>query len=397
MKISYSDLESYKSCPRKFKFKRDRAPYNDSGDLALRFGSAVHNALKVAYSSALISQPLAMVLAAYYKSWPEAARDEVTAAEKQSFLRGVTAIKEYLDKEPPHKARVAAVEKMIRLNFAGHTLVGRFDRVDVLGENYFEVIDYKTGKLPSAANLAENWQLAIYQQAVGEMFQVPRVKTSLVYIMFGGHKLSHEFHQDELAQIKYDIINTITEIERDQDFHPRPSGLCNRCGYAAICPAMRHQTLRQLGQLGQPGQPMGTVALPNAASAAAAETTFADIQKVIDEFIKLRAEIKQLKGKLDQYKLILAEYMAKEDLTRLFSDVGEVNQAMIKVTSYDPGAVAQILAGTDHWLEVISVSTSKLKALLPKLPLAQQAALKAAATITEKAQLRVKAGIKEEV
>lgn len=413
MRISYSDLETYKSCPRKFKFKKDKAPYDDSADLPLRFGSAVHNALKTAYSGTLAAQSLEEILEVYHKSWPEALQKQASEAEKQTFFRGITAIKEYLEHNPPTETRVAATEKNLRLNFSGHTISGRFDRVDVIDSGYFEVIDYKTGRLPTATKLAENWQLAIYQQAVGDMFQVPRVKTSLVYVMFSGHKLSHEFNKDELAQIKYSILDTINEIERDKEFYPQPSGLCSRCGYAAICPAMRHQKLRQIGkQTFAAPLTDGKGARSGAKRSGANETgevkaddklakdgtihtrqdelQIGDIQKIIDEFIALRARINELKGKLEQYRLVLAEYMAKEDLTRLFSDIGEVSKSVSKVTTYDPEAVSKILAGTDYWLDVISVSSSKLKEIIPKLPISKRAAIAAAATIEEKVQLRVK-------
>ena len=62
------------------------------------------------------------------------------------------------------------------------------------------------------------------------------------YLAFG-KELRSTRSADQLEDLKQETLELIRSIERESDFRPRESALCNWCAYQEYCPAKKHQFL----------------------------------------------------------------------------------------------------------------------------------------------------------
>jgi len=369
MKISFSDLSSYKLCPKKYRFTQDKAPFDSSLDLKLRFGSALHNALKMAYENAILPPSKEQVIDFFTTQWQISDDDK----EKAYFLKGVEVLNYFLQKYPPSKTQVAALEKPITLNIGGHTITGRFDRVDQIEDGVFEVIDYKTGDLRDAESLKYDWQLAIYHLAVKNMYQAEEIKCSLIFLLHNSHKISHDFAPEEIADLQFKIIETISAIENDQEFKPNPGKHCGSCGFAPICPATRHRFMRKDGdkqELNVEGEKKNA-------------------QELIDRFLKVRHELKKLKLEEEEIKVLLTLFMEQENLITLEGDSGKIIKQTSKTKEFDLDMVAKTLS-PEQFQAIVKISSQKLNNLFDELDKSAQEKIEQATTFRENTALRIK-------
>jgi RecB family exonuclease len=77
----------------------------------------------------------------------------------------VHAISEYLATSDP----VIAVEQKFELNLGRLQIAGKIDRVELTADGSSRVVDLKTGKVPSQAEVDEHRQLAVYQLALRQL------------------------------------------------------------------------------------------------------------------------------------------------------------------------------------------------------------------------------------
>lgn len=122
-------------------------------------------------------------------------------------------------------------------------LRGKADRVDLLADGRFRLIDYKTGKQPE---LAQTVQLPVYVVCVqqhlertrGERWEVAEAS----YLAFGDARTERVVIDGgpdtatKLAEGQQRLLDAVDRIERG-DFPPRPAmvRLCGTCAYATVC------------------------------------------------------------------------------------------------------------------------------------------------------------------
>ena len=100
----------------------------------------------------------------------------------------------------------------------------------------YELIDYKTGKAKTQADLREDVQLSLYQMGARESWRLETAAQSYFYVLTG-EKVPVEHSEEELERVKTTIAE-IAEGIKSQEFEPRPSReVCSFCDYRIICPA----------------------------------------------------------------------------------------------------------------------------------------------------------------
>jgi DNA helicase II / ATP-dependent DNA helicase PcrA len=110
------------------------------------------------------------------------------------------------------------------------------DRVDRRPDGAYELIDYKTGKAKTAAELREDVQLSLYQMGARESWRLKTSAQSYLYVLTG-QKVPVEHSEEELDRVKATVSEIADGILR-QDFEPKPSyEVCQFCDYRIICPA----------------------------------------------------------------------------------------------------------------------------------------------------------------
>ena len=118
-------------------------------------------------------------------------------------------------------------------------LGGRFDRVDQLKDGSLEIIDYKTGKVPTQKDVDKDQQMTFYCLAASSqgIYQKNPEDILLSFYFFETQeKISTKRTFQDLIKAKKEIIAKAKEIEKS-DFLPKPSTLCDFCDYKLLCPA----------------------------------------------------------------------------------------------------------------------------------------------------------------
>ncbi len=230
--LSASDIETYRTCPLRYKFARVyRIPQEPT--MNQRFGILIHQVLERYHQSD--GRTVDELLALLDEGWRRGGFSD-SDEERQLRTKAERALALYQQRSATEQSRPVWFEKSFQFKLGEHTLRGRVDRVDLLPGGGYELIDYKTGKPRSAAELREDIQLSLYAVAAREAWQVESVLQSYHYV------LDDEKVPVPAAEIDRDwITETVNEVARAisaQEFEPTPSvSACGSCDFRITCPA----------------------------------------------------------------------------------------------------------------------------------------------------------------
>lgn len=237
-KLSYSQLDTFRTCPLKYQFRYlfhvpAPIPYQ------LNFGSSIHNTLRDFYTH-LQKKPneekralLGILERFFQKSWiPMGYESENHEQEMKRKARKMLV--EFLARESKNPIVPIFLEKPFTLKFDGLTIAGRIDRIDRLPDGTFEIIDYKTGE-NHEKNLEKDLQLSIYGLACRDVFKM-RASRLTLYFLESGEKISTKRGDKELEAAKAEILESAKELAAS-DFAANPGFHCRFCDYRSVCPA----------------------------------------------------------------------------------------------------------------------------------------------------------------
>jgi hypothetical protein len=176
--LSASDIETYRSCPLRYKFARvQRIPTEQT--LHQRFGIVVHQVLERYHSEG--GTTLERMLDLLEAGWRRAGFGE---SEQERMLRDKAwdALTRYHARLGGQESEPVWFERAFAFRLGPHHLRGRVDRVDRLaasaGAEEFELIDYKTSRAKTAAELEDDIQLSLYAVAAREAWQLESSTTA---------------------------------------------------------------------------------------------------------------------------------------------------------------------------------------------------------------------------
>lgn len=348
MNTSYSALDTFLTCPLKYKYSQiDRLKTPKSKEMV--FGTLLHNTLKLIHTPGILSPTPEQALDFFSKNWnAEVFADEFE--ERAAFAQGVAMIQDYYKKNDPAKINIIDLESRFQIEVGAesdkHIVSGIIDRIDKIEDGY-EIIDYKTTrKLPSQEKVDNDLQLSIYLAAFLKRYpketeNLDKIKVSLYYLKHGV-KLSSERTLEQVKQSEDLMVDLIKQIQESK-FEPTLSGLCDWCGYQNICPMWKHKFKKE-------------------------EQEDIDSAKIIEEYIALKDEIKSKSDRIGDLQEKLSEYMDREKVDQVFSDLGRVLRTIRKTYKYDKDQLRLILEPLDKWEAVLKVDGIALKNILGVLP-----------------------------
>jgi putative RecB family exonuclease len=359
MNTSYSALDTFLTCPLKYKYSQiDRVKTPKSKEMV--FGTLIHNTLKLVHTPGILSPTPEQALDFFSKNWnAEVFEDEFE--ERAAFSQGVAMIQDYYKKNDPGKIKIVDLESRFQVEIGpvkssgaldhgvkseNHIITGIIDRIDKTEDGY-EIIDYKTTrKLPSQEKVDNDLQLSIYLAAFlkrypKEIENIDKIKVSLYYLKHGV-KLSSERSLSQVKQSEDFVLDLIDQIGASK-FEPTLSGLCDWCGYQKICPMWKHKFKKE-------------------------EAEDIDSAKIIEEYIALKDEIKSKADRIGELQEKLSEYMDKENVNQVFGDAGRILRTIRKTYKYDQEKLRSILEPLDKWESILKVDGLALKNILGVLP-----------------------------
>jgi DNA helicase II / ATP-dependent DNA helicase PcrA len=111
------------------------------------------------------------------------------------------------------------------------------DRVDRLPDGEYELIDYKTGRPKTAAQLAEDVQLSLYAVGAREAWRLEAFRQAYYYLL-DDQKVEVPLDDGDRAEWVQEVAMEVAEGILAQGFEPTPSfAACSMCDYRLVCPA----------------------------------------------------------------------------------------------------------------------------------------------------------------
>jgi DNA helicase-2/ATP-dependent DNA helicase PcrA len=231
--LSASDIETYRTCPLKYKFARVfRIPSEPT--INQRFGILVHQVLE-RYHAPDAGQGLPELLGLLEAGWRRGGFGD-SEEERQLRVKATQALVRYHDRFREEGGEPVWFERSFQFKLGPHVLRGRVDRVDRLPEGGYELIDYKTGRPKSAAQLREDVQLSLYAVGAREAWQLEAPQQAYYYVL-DDQKVPVERSEEDRDWIT-DTVLEVGEGIQSQGFEPTPSfAACSMCDYRIACPA----------------------------------------------------------------------------------------------------------------------------------------------------------------
>ncbi len=236
LEISPSAIELYRGCPLRYRYAMvDRVPAPPS--VARAIGVAAHSALEAQYRP----EGAGGDGEALVRRFAVALRREgvaETAEGRQALARGRDALPAYHDRLVRSRTRPVAVERPFTLAVGPHRVHGRVDRIDAHPAGGHQLIDYKTGKPPTAAGRADGDDLVLrlYMLGAREAWGVEPRGATLVHVLDGDTRGVHPDAADDASVVE--AVRDAAEGISAGRFAPRPSWACRSCDFALICPAV---------------------------------------------------------------------------------------------------------------------------------------------------------------
>jgi RecB family exonuclease len=233
--LSASDIETYRSCPLRYKFARVlRIPSDQT--LHQRFGIVVHQVLERYHSAS--GETLAQLLELLDTSWRKGGFGS-SEQERRLRKKARVALERYHERLHGQDSEPVWFERSFAFRLGPHHLRGRVDRVDRLagetGDEY-ELIDYKTSRPKTVAQLKDDIQLSLYALAARESWELEASRQAYYYVL-DDLKVPVPRDDTDREWVK-DTVLAVGEGILGQQFEPTPShAVCSICDYRIVCPA----------------------------------------------------------------------------------------------------------------------------------------------------------------
>ncbi len=238
LRLSFSRVDSYATCPLKFRFGYvDKLPQEPSPHLS--WGSSIHAALEAWWDQKLPSAPpVEVLLQGLYDGWDDAGFAAMSREEKLDWYRHAQdVLRRHHERHAPGYVPAVATEEWFELDLGDDIqVVGSIDHVARTPGGGIGIVDWKTNRKAKAAKyVAGSLQLAIYAIAATHLWNVEPEFVALDFVVPGLRVTVPREEIDTEA-----ALTTIREVAtkiRAEAFDPTPNRLCGWCDYRAVCPA----------------------------------------------------------------------------------------------------------------------------------------------------------------
>lgn len=323
-RFSYSALDSFKTCPKKFQFQYLIKPdvKDDQVSAILYLGSAVHRVLNKLYTLAAdkIVLPKEEMVKLYNEDWSKIKPEKFIVSNEyyavDDYIRiGREMLIDYYDTFTPFdQAKLLGSEEKMSYKLPGtdFSFSCILDRVSKKDDGSIEICDYKTGEHITRPNDPRFFfQMGLYQLAYQQNYpQYDKFELSQ-YFLRKKEKVTLTLAPEQIDMLTEDLKLAALEIqhaERLKQFPTSEGNHCLWCDYAELCPAKRHRWLLEQEEEAENAEVYTTQKL----------------KELAEEYIQTDDQIKELKAKLEQLRTQLVEAKEQTNIEKFESDLGYV-------------------------------------------------------------------------
>jgi len=236
--LSYSRLSRFETCPMSYRMHYLDKLRAEPG-LPLRFGKAIHAVLEVLVREHVDDERMGPLSDERATSlWQEAwAKEGLTGVDV--FEEGLGILRRFVREQGvlDHQD-VLAIEKEFRLPVGPFTVLGFIDRIDRLGDDGIEVIDYKSNRMLFTRDEVDtSLQLSLYEIAARRMWPwAKKVKLTFWMLRHGLRQTTERTPEQLDAVLRY--VETLGhQTETATEFPARLNNNCVWCDHRQHCPA----------------------------------------------------------------------------------------------------------------------------------------------------------------
>ena len=246
LRTSYSRISTYDNCGLQYLCAVALGLDPDSSH-NMQFGSVIHKVFEELENGTLPVEPKA-AYERYHELFKGIASQFPNKAQARQFYReGQLMIERYGRYLKPGTAAVA--EASFKVDFEGHRIAGRIDRVDKIGRNIV-ISDYKTSKSVAGWEEARtSLQLAIYYLAattpgaieppgpdLTELGEPAAMQLIYPNVPPSRGDVQKRSQKPEEAQEVLKRLPALIEGVLAEDFRPNPEADCKWCKFKPLCP-----------------------------------------------------------------------------------------------------------------------------------------------------------------
>jgi len=339
MRLSYSSIDTYETCPAKYRFRyEERLPSAPSP--ALSFGDSLHQALYRFHSRPVpVAPTLEELLETLEAVW--VADGYTNVSEEQVYLEHARQVLTQYHRDNASAYRIpAAMEFRFQIDVEGVQVSGVIDRMDRIPGGGYEIVDYKTNRrLPPQQRIDEDLQLSVYYLAAREVWGIEPERLTLYYLL-PGQRMTTVRTEADADTLRRRIVTVAERIQAGK-FEPRQNPLCDWCDFQARCPLFRHAYEKEGGD---PAPRM---------------------TQIVDEWIALKRQGRLVYQRIDELAGLINAFCDEHGYRRLFgSDGAAIDRRPQHVTAPVDEKVRAILEPLGLWDRVRSVDPRKLSELI---------------------------------
>lgn len=248
--FSHSRLSTFEQCPQKFKFAYiDEVETEILRTIETYMGDIVHQTLEKLYKDLkfLKLNTEEELVSFYNELWEKEWDDRILIVKgypKENYkMLGARMVSDYYRRYAPfNEGKVLGLETQDFLELNDEYKIHiRIDRLMMKEDGVYEIHDYKTNSsLKKQSELDKDRQLAIYAMGVKKMYPDAKQVILVWHFLAFDKEMRSTRTTEQLTDLKNEILALIERINKEKEFKPNQSPLCDYCEYKPMCPIWIH-------------------------------------------------------------------------------------------------------------------------------------------------------------